>query len=302
MLDYASLSALAIVIREGSFERAARILHVTPSAISQRIRALEERVGCALVIRDQPCHATEAGQHLCQHVNHVRLLEQDLKGAFPALTSEGAEKIELPIAVNADSLATWFTPTIAAFSTRNPVLLEVVVDDEGHTMEWLRSGKVIAAVTASNKQSAGCNSLDLGAMRYVAAASPAFIARHFPNGLTAENLKHAPSLRFNIKDTLQDRWAACYFAVHVQFASHKLPSAHAFVNAAIADMGWGMHPHALIESHLSDGSLVELVPGAPLDIQLYWQYARSAAEPLERLTASVRNAASAALLQDATVR
>ena len=54
MLDYASLFALSTVVREGSFERAARALNVTPSAISQRIRLLEERVGCALVVRAQP--------------------------------------------------------------------------------------------------------------------------------------------------------------------------------------------------------------------------------------------------------
>lgn len=302
MLDYASLSALATVICEGSFERAARILHVTPSAISQRIRALEERVGCTLVIRDQPCRATEAGQRLCLHVNHVQLLEQELGGAFPALTSDGALRIGFPVAVNADSLATWFAPTIAAFSTWNSALLEVTVDDEGHTMEWLRSGKVMAAVTASDKQCSGCNSLCLGAMRYVAAASQSFVARYFSDGITAESLKHAPSLRFNSKDSLQERWAARFFAGHVQFASHKLPSPHAFVSAAIAGMGWGMHPHALVETHLNDGSLVELIPGTPLDIHLYWQYARSAAELLESLTASVLSAASTALLQQTVVR
>ena len=61
MLDYAALSALVSVVREGSFERAARALHVTPSAISQRIRLLEERVGCTLVVRGQPCRAIDVG-------------------------------------------------------------------------------------------------------------------------------------------------------------------------------------------------------------------------------------------------
>ena len=50
MLDYAALSALAAVIEEGSFERAALALHVTPSAVSQRIRLLEERSGSPLVV------------------------------------------------------------------------------------------------------------------------------------------------------------------------------------------------------------------------------------------------------------
>ena len=107
MLDYSALAALAAVIREGSFERAARALHVTPSAISQRIRSLEERVGCALVVRDQPCRPTETGRRLCQHVDRVRLLEQELQGALPTLAPEGVARVALPIAVNADSLATW---------------------------------------------------------------------------------------------------------------------------------------------------------------------------------------------------
>lgn len=302
MLDYASLAALAAVIREGSFERAARILHVTPSAISQRVRALEERVGCALVVRDQPCRATEAGQRLCQHVNHVQFLEQELSGAFPSLRSDDAVRPGLPVAVNADSLATWFAPAIAAFSTRSPAVLEVTVDDEGHTMEWLRSGRVVAAVTASDRQGSGCNSLPLGAMRYVAAASPSFMARYFPDGLTADSLQRAPGLRFNAKDTLQERWAARHFSGHAQFASHKLPSPHAFVSATVADMGWGMHPLALIEPHLSAGSLVEMLPDTPLDIPLYWQYARSAEMLLERLTASIRTVTHSVLSQQVTVR
>src|SRR5512139_1763166 len=107
MLDYAALSALAAVVREGSFERAARALHVTPSAVSQRIRLLEERVGCALVVREQPCRATETGRRLCQHVDRVRLLEQELQDALPALAAQGMARVRLPVAVNADSLATW---------------------------------------------------------------------------------------------------------------------------------------------------------------------------------------------------
>lgn len=133
MLDYAALSALAAVVREGSFERAAQTLFVTPSAVSQRIRSLEERVGCALVVRGPPCRPTEAGRRLCQHVDRVRLLEQELQGALPALAPEGLTRVALPIAVNADSLATWFAPAVAAFAADAPVLVELAVDDQDHT-------------------------------------------------------------------------------------------------------------------------------------------------------------------------
>ncbi len=296
MLDYSALSALAAVVREGSFERAALALHVTPSAVSQRIRLLEERVGCALVVRDQPCRATETGRRLCQHVDRVRLLEQELHGTLPALAGKGIARVALPVAVNADSLATWFAPAIAAFAVDAPVLVELAVDDQDHTGEWLRSGAVLAAVTGSPRPAAGCNIRPLGAMRYRAAASPAFVARHFPNSVGAGTLALAPSLVFNTKDELQARWVRRLCHRHVELPRHTLPSPQAFVTAALAGMGWGLQPQALIASHLEDGSLVELVPDTPLDVPLYWQHARAASTLVDSLTRHVLSAASVDLM------
>lgn len=296
MLDYASLSALAAVVREGSFERAARALHVTPSAISQRIRLLEERIGCALVVRGQPCQATETGRRLCQHVDRVRLLEHELHGDVPTLEQEGNARVSLPIAVNADSLATWFTPAVTPFAAEAPVLMEVAVDDQDHTAEWLRCGAVLAAVTSSARPATGCNIRPLGAMRYLAAASPSFVERYFANGVGASSLAQAPSLVFNTKDALQSRWVLRLCHRHVELPRHTLPSPQAFVMAAVAGMGWGLHPQALIASHLEDGSLVELVPDAPLDVPLYWQQARAASSLLDGLTHAVMAAAGTALI------
>jgi LysR family transcriptional regulator (chromosome initiation inhibitor) len=296
MLDYAALSALAAVVREGSFEGAARSLHVTPSAISQRIRLLEERVGCALVVRDQPCRATETGRRLCQHVDHVRLLEHDLQDALPALAAQGSARAALPVAVNADSLATWIAPVLARFGAAHPVLMEVTVDDEGYTAEALRSGAVLAAVTAVARPAAGCNSRALGIMRYVAAASPAFMDRHFAAGVGAGTLAAAPSLAFNAKDTLQSRWARRLCHRHVELPRHALPSTQAFVTATLAGMGWGMHPQSLIAPLLRDGSLVEAVADTPFDVPLYWQHARAASGLLDGLSRAIGEAASAALL------
>jgi len=296
MLDYAALSALAAVVREGSFERAASALHVTPSAVSQRIRSLEERVGCALVVRGQPCLATETGRRLCQHVDRVRLLEQEFQGTLPALAPEGVTRVTLTIAVNADSLATWFAPAVAAFAADAPVLVELAVDDQDHTTGWLRSGAVLAAVTGTARPPAGFNSRPLGAMRYVAAASPAYMARHFSDGVGAGSLALAPSLVFNAKDELQARWVRRLCHRDVELPRHAVPSAHAFVVAALAGMGWGMHPEALIASHLRAGLLVELQPGATLDVSLYWQHARAASSLLERLSREVFGAAAHDLL------
>lgn len=296
MLDYSALAALAAVLREGSFERAARKLHVTPSAVSQRVRALEERVGCALVVRDQPCTATEMGRRLCQHVDHVQLLEHELQASFQTTVAQGIARATLPIAVNADSLATWVTPAIAVFASENPVLMDVAVDDQDHTKEWLRSGRVVAAVTATARPIAGCNSRALGAMRYLAAASPTFVQRYFSDGVGAGSLARAPSLVFNTKDELQARWVRRLCHRDVELPRHSLPSSQAFVTAAVSGMGWGLHPQALIAPHLEDGSLMELVADAPLDIPLYWQNARAASGLLDRLTGAMLTAARGALL------
>lgn len=297
MLDYSSLFALAAVVKEGSFERAARALHVTPSAVSQRIRLLEERLGCALVVRGQPSQATEAGRRLCQHIDRVSLLEHELQAEMPSFLQDEPSRVNLPLAVNADSLATWFMPAAVVFGKREAALLQIAVDDEGHTAEWLRSGQVLAAVTATEAPAAGCNSVPLGAMRYVAATSPAFVARYFPRGADTESLSTAPSLMFNTKDELQQRWVEQNFGGGVPMPRHTLPSPQAFIAAALGGLGWAMHPQALVREHLDSGALVELKPGRPLDIPLYWQHARIASTLLRELTQAVILAAKDGLVQ-----
>jgi LysR family transcriptional regulator (chromosome initiation inhibitor) len=291
MLDYAALNALATVVREGSFERAARALNVTPSAVSQRVKLLEERIGGALLVRGQPCVATEAGLQLCRHVERVGMLEHELRDALPVLgAGEAGERVTVRVAVNADSLATWFVAAAAAFSQQHGALLDLTVDDQDHTAERLRSGAVLAAVTALAQPVAGCNSEALGTMHYVAAASPAFVQSHFATGVGARTLARAPSLVFDRKDALQARWVRRICHREVETPRHWLPSPQAFVEAARAGMGWGMHPLSMVAQALRDGSLVELAPGSRLPVPLYWQQARAAPRLLARLGDCVRAA------------
>ncbi|MBB3643538.1 LysR family transcriptional regulator ArgP [Variovorax atrisoli] len=297
MLDYAALNALAAVVREGSFERAARALHVTPSAVSQRIRQLEERTGGALLVRGQPCVATEAGQQLCRHIERVGMLEHELRDALPALgmggDEAGGERVTIRVAVNADTLATWFIAAAAAFTAQEPgALLDLTVDDQDHTAERLRSGAVLAAVTALAQPVAGCNSEALGTMRYVAAASPGFVREHFAKGVGARTLASAPSLVFDRKDRLQARWVRRICHRNVETPRHWIPSPTAFVEAACSGMGWGMHPVSMVAGALKEGRLVELVPDSMLPVPLYWQHARAAPKLLQRLGAAVRAAAT----------
>jgi LysR family transcriptional regulator (chromosome initiation inhibitor) len=297
MLDYASLSAIATVIREGSFERAARVLNVTPSAVSQRVKLLEERLGGVLIVRGQPCTATEMGRLISRHVEQVGMLERELNHALPRLVTGGGadERVTIRVAVNADSLGTWFIGAMAAFLDSDRALLDVAIDDQDHTHEWLRHGEVQAAVTGDARPVQGCDSTALGKMKYCAVASPGYVRRYFPEGVTAESLTAAPSLTFNRKDRLQAQWVRSVCKRDVDVPAHWLPSTQAFIDASVAGIGWGMNPRSLVATHLRDGSLVELVPGKILTVPLFWQHTRLQMPMLARLTKSVVAASTAAL-------
>lgn len=296
MLDYAALAALAAVVREGSFERAALALHVTPSAISQRIKALEEKVGAVLVRRGQPAEPTPQGRALCRHFDAVSALEGELAADLPGLGVEGEGRATIPVAVNADSLDSWFLTAVADFSQRTGHLVEIKVDDQDHTAEWLRRGEVLAAVTSEDKPVQGCRVKPLGALRYRANASPDFMARHFADGVTPETLAQAPALAFNRKDRLQTQWMQQHFGHEFAPPLNWIPSPQGFVIACRLGLGWGCNPGMLVTENMAQGRLVELVPGAVLDIQLFWQVSRLPSGLLKALGEAVVGAANAALL------
>jgi LysR family transcriptional regulator (chromosome initiation inhibitor) len=297
MLDESLLAAIAAVVREGSFERAARVLHVTPSAVSQRVRLLEERIGATLIVRGQPCVPTEIGARLCRHAELVSVLEAELRRELPMVPQEPTDvlRANLRIAVNADSLATWFVDAMKDFGRENATLLSLTLDDEDQTAAWLRRGRVLAAVTSLRAPVQGCRSRRLGALRYVATASPDFVRRWFKAGVTAEALAQAPSLVFDRNDKLQSHWARRQVGRDVHLPAHRLPSARAFVDAALAGVGWALNPLALVRSHLKSGTLVQLIADTPVDVPLHWQVTRLEVPVLQQLTRSVVRAAAAAL-------
>ncbi|TCL08872.1 LysR family transcriptional regulator [Shimia isoporae] len=288
-IDYAQLAALSAILRNGSFEGAASELGITQSAVSQRLKALEDRAGTPLVKRGQPCEGTETGRRLAAHLDQVGMLENALARDLDALTPRSAR---LRIAVTADSLATWVLPAIA----RVPDLLfDLVVDDQDFSADWLRRGEVVAAVTSHEAPVAGCDSLPLGDMDYVASASPAFVARHFPDGVTAAAISKAPMLVFDPKDRLQQIWMGKYLGAAPTPPSHRLPSSSGFVDACLLGLGWGMNPAPLVAPHLANGTLVPLLPNAPLATPLFWQSTRLLRPALEPLTQAIKQTARAAL-------
>src|SRR5204862_6405409 len=139
--------------------------------------------------------------------------------------------------VNADSLASWFIAAAAEATADAPLLLDLSLDDQEHTAEWLRSGEVVAAVTALAQAVPGCRSVPLGRLRYCATASPAFMQRHFADGINAESLAQAPALTFNRRDRLQGQWIELALGRDLPAPTHWLPSTQAFVDGCLAGLG-----------------------------------------------------------------
>ena len=293
MLDSDQLAALAAVVEEGSFDAAARRLHVTPSAVSQRIRALEQHVGRVLVLRTRPCRPTEPGAVLLRLAGQVDLLHRDALaevGGTGGDAGPGPAVRRVAVAVNADSLSSWFPAALAGLP--DDVVVDVRREDQDLSARLLRDGEVMAAVTADAHAVQGCRVRPLGAMRYVAVAAPGFRDRWFPDGLTADALDRAPLLAFNRADALQDRFARELVGREVRPPRHLVPSSAGFLALLAGGLAWGMASGEPAEQLLASGALVDLAPGRTLDVPLYWQHWALRTATLDDLTDRVVRAAA----------
>jgi len=284
------LAAFVAVLDEGSFDGAARRLSLTPSAISQRIKALEDRLGQVLVLRQSPSRATPAGERLLRSVQQMRLLEAETLDDF-AVDPAHAAPATVAIAVNADSLATWFLGALAGLHQREGLLFDVRVEDQDHSAGLLRDGSVLGAVTADARPVQGCSVKKLGVMRYLPIAAPAFIARYFADGVNAAALGTAPLLVFNRKDALQWRFMRSMTRAKLAPPMHYLPSSTAFVEGAAQGLGWAMAPESMLEQPFARGELQPIAPGRWLDVPLYWQHWAIRSTILAKLTDALLQAA-----------
>jgi LysR family transcriptional regulator (chromosome initiation inhibitor) len=296
-LDPAQLRALDATVRGGTLEAAARALHVTPSAISQRLRALEVATGRILLVRTKPVQVTESGQAVLRLARQVDLLTADVArelGGDPA--PEGVPT--LPIAVNADSMTTWVLPALAPLA--GDVCFDLYREDQEHTSALLRAGTVMGAVTADAEPVPGCTSTRLGGMRYRPMASPGFARRWFPDGPTSEALARAPVVVFDRRDDLQHRYLRAQGGQDAVPPAHHVPASADFLAAVTLGLGWGMVPD--LQSRGGAADLVALDPAAAVDVVLYWQQWRLRSPILDRVREALLGAAGRELDQDAVHR
>ena len=299
-LDYDALVVLAAVVRSGSFEAAAKSLEVTQSAISQRIKQLEERVGSILIVRGRPCVPTDDGLLLCQHVEQVSLLQHELSNRLGLITDTSqVQAARVRIAVNSDSLATWFPMVVKRAAEEINLRLEVIPDDQEFTEQSLRTGDALAVVTSSAKPVPGCQRLSLGAMEYMAVASPDFCAEHFVDQVTLEAASTAPSIAFDRKDTLPEQWLMVAFGQTATTSAHMIPSYEGHLACAIAGIGWAMMPTVTVAPLIEQGKLVELVAEKRVNVSLHWQSSTQSSEVLRLLSKIVAEESATSLVSDA---
>jgi LysR family transcriptional regulator (chromosome initiation inhibitor) len=285
--DLAQLRAFAATIDHGSLEAAAQTLHLTPSAVSQRLKALERAVGAVLLQRSRPVRATEPGESVLRFARQLDALSRDTAAelgadAWPAVR----------VAVNADSLATWVLPALAPLA--GELRLELLREGEEHTVDLLRDGSAMAAITTEQIPVQGCTVEHLGAMRYQPMAAPAFAARWFPDGLSAAALAEAPVVVFDTKDRIQHRLLRRY-GVSEDPPIHFVPAATQYVEAVRLGIGWGMVPDQQRPGWTADDAVV-LSTGDDEDVALFWQQWALRTPSLERVADAVR-AASAEILR-----
>ena len=314
--DPDALECLAAIVEEGGFERAAQRLSITQSAVSQRLRALESQVGTVLIVRSRPLKPTSAGQLLLKHTKMLRLLradlERDLKELAPSSLGGAREEERISIAINADSIATWALPALTELAQQG-LPMEIIHDDQNCTHEWLREGQVLGCVTTVRQALRGCRVEPLGAMQYIAVATPEFArlrlalpletaGQSSAPKLTQHNFRDVPFIAFNRKDEIPGEFVGKAFGLkRVTLNQLFVPSSQGMVGAVLAGWGVSVVPRLMADALIGQGQLVNVAPAYTLPIQLYWHCWNLASDVLDALSAALRQSAATSLVANPAV-
>ena len=281
--EHKHIAALMHVVEEQSFEQAAQKLHITQSAVSQRIKLLEDKLGQVLLLRTQPLKATDNGQALIRYYRQCQLLETELQQTLTTKSQQGF--IRISIGINADTLDTWFLPAIQPLLSQHRFLLDIKVDDQDETHKLLQRGDVSGCISSWDKSPQGCHCFPLGSVAYRCVATPDYIRRYFPQGPDAASFRLAPVAEFNHKDQLQNQYLKRYFNLNAgEFPCHRVPSSYGFLQLIEQDAACGMVPDHQCQPLLEQGRLQEVTPDQYLDIPLYWHVWDLKSEFLQTLT------------------
>lgn len=289
-LDPKQTDAFQAVAELGSFERAASKLSITPSAVSQRVRALETTLGAALILRTRPCRPTQMGQRMLQYLRRALLLKVDLEADL--MNSESGP-LSVSVALNSDSLGTWFFPAMARLLVEDQIILDLIVEDQDHTYALLETGMVAGCVSTVAQPMRGCSAEMLGTMRYRLMASASFRKRWLSRGLTREAARRAPVVAYTRKDTLQSSFLLSYLGLpEGAYPCHYVPGIEAHFAAVRHGLGYAMVPEWLLSSAGGEHDpLVDLAPKHPTDVALYWHTWKVQSPRMEGMSRQIVEAA-----------
>ncbi|EPJ46852.1 MAG: hypothetical protein OFPII_17130 [Osedax symbiont Rs1] len=270
MIDPKGLHAFTAIVANNSFEKAAASLFITQSAVSQRLKQLEQSLGKTLIIRTPQIKATQAGQALLKYAQNLQQIERALH--WELAPRKQLDWLKISIATNADTLSTWLLSALAPWCTANRVLLDLKVDDQDQTHRLLRTGEVLGCISSVEQASQGCSSISLGKIDYHCIASPSFLEQYFSGGINRASFKKAPLVVFNNQDQLQHQFLAQYFNLDAnQNLQHYIPSSDGYLEWIKLGMGFGMAAKSQILSSLENAELVLLTPDSTISVPLYWQ-------------------------------
>ncbi|CAG8999248.1 MAG: HTH-type transcriptional regulator ArgP [Candidatus Celerinatantimonas neptuna] len=285
-MDYKLLRALDAVVVSQSFDRAASLLSITQSAVSQRIRQLEQHWGEPLLVRAQPLQLTALGQQLIGHYRRVSQLEQQLQ---EQLEPDSKKPMPFPLAVNADSLAIWLLDALSKPLRLGDIELHLTVENEAQTWQRMQSGEVLGCITNREKPVSGAVSIPLGVLTYLCVASPAFIKRYFDEErISIQQLRQAPAIAFDQRDDMHFQFIESLFGLKPgEYPCHTVRSSETFVSMTESGYAYCMIARQQVPIQLEQGRLINLFPEHSIRVPLYWHYWLFSGSIMEQLSGMI---------------
>lgn len=266
MFNNQELLTLIAVIDKGSFESAARSLFVTTGAISQRIKSLENKFGAPIIIRSSPPKLTKNGERIMLLARQISLLQKEV---VDVLSAKKEGRASVPIAVNYDSLTSWFLKVITRSCMETDILLDIKTTSKSATQQLLKDGTVIAAVTPSPEIIPGCKAVSLGALEYLPVCSRQFYQEHFKKGVSKQSLLKVPAIYFSNEDYSGNSFLKKFDLSPEDIRRYFIPETDGIIEMVKANMGWAPLPRFSLEKH-SEADLICFDPHV-FTIELFWK-------------------------------
>jgi DNA-binding transcriptional LysR family regulator len=277
ILDLATLRTLVTAVDLGGFGRAAEKLHLSPSAVSLQLRALEERLGTAIFQRvGRKQELTQAGERLLGYARHMLELNADAVGAVRGEQLEGRVHLGVPH----DFAEAWLPSTLAAFAAAHPgTSLELSVDQSGPLVEGVREGGIDLALAFESDGGLGGSLLGAFPVYWFAAEGVAG-----PGGAGP-----LPLLTLEAPCVFRRRMIAALDAAHIPWRiAVTARSVSALWAAARAGLGWVARPAIHVPAELRR---IEVGEGLPAlgEASLFMVRAERANPAADALAGLLRN-------------